>query len=265
MTIIASDLEVTMMATLTIEAEKNGNITIPARILTETLKTFTNQPLTFVIDTETFSVEMISEMGNYKLAGQNADEFPKIPKQGTETVSMGLFNQLKLLGISEVKNNDYEWLKVEIKQKIIKPMALFIPGVSKNSISKQWEPVKFAKVASYLENIGYTICVIGTDNDKQSIFPIINECKNALNMINKSPPEIIYSLSLEAKIIFSNDTGPGHIAALSKNNIIWIGNQNRISRANLDNNKNFHKLLSSSVKNISHEEVINFINDKNLI
>ena len=144
-------------------------------------------------------------------------------------------------------------------------MALFIPGVSKNSISKQWEPVKFAKVASYLENIGYTICVIGTDNDKQSIFPIINECKNALNMINKSPPEIIYSLSLEAKIIFSNDTGPGHIAALSKNNIIWIGNQNRISRANLDNNKNFHKLLSSSVKNISHEEVINFINDKNLI
>ena len=79
MTIIASDLEVTMMATLTIEAEKNGNITIPARILTETLKTFTNQPLTFVIDTETFSVEMISEMGNYKLAGQNADEFPKTP------------------------------------------------------------------------------------------------------------------------------------------------------------------------------------------
>lgn len=79
MKIIASDLEVTMIAIITIESETNGNITIPARILTETLKTFTNQPLTFIIDQETFSVEMSSEMGNYKLAGQNADEFPKTP------------------------------------------------------------------------------------------------------------------------------------------------------------------------------------------
>ena len=28
---------------------------------------------------ENFGVEMSSEMGNYKLAGQNADEFPKTP------------------------------------------------------------------------------------------------------------------------------------------------------------------------------------------
>jgi DNA polymerase-3 subunit beta len=80
MTIIASDLEVTMMTTITVEADTNGSITIPARILTDTLKTFSNQPLTFIIDTETFGIEMSSEMGNYKLAGQNADEFPKTPR-----------------------------------------------------------------------------------------------------------------------------------------------------------------------------------------
>ena len=79
MTIIAYDLEVTMMATITVEADTDGRITIPARILTDTLKTFSNQPLTFVIDTATFGIEMSSEMGNYKLAGQNADEFPKTP------------------------------------------------------------------------------------------------------------------------------------------------------------------------------------------
>jgi DNA polymerase-3 subunit beta len=77
---IASDLEVTMISEIAIESEMSGSITIPARILTDTLKTFSNQPLTFVIDTTTFGVEMSSEMGNYKLAGQNADEFPKIPK-----------------------------------------------------------------------------------------------------------------------------------------------------------------------------------------
>ncbi|MAJ89726.1 MAG: DNA polymerase III subunit beta [Flavobacteriales bacterium] len=79
MTIIASDLEVTMMSTITIESEVDGMITIPARILTDTLKTFSNQPLTFIVDTNNFSIEMSSDMGNYKLAGQSADEFPKIP------------------------------------------------------------------------------------------------------------------------------------------------------------------------------------------
>ena len=79
MTITASDLEVTMIAKIDIETDTEGSIAMPARILTDTLKTFSNQPLTFIVDTSTFSVEMSSEIGNYKLAGQNADEFPKTP------------------------------------------------------------------------------------------------------------------------------------------------------------------------------------------
>lgn len=79
MTIIASDLEVTMIAAIDVESETDGRITIPAKILTDTLKTFSNQPLTFLIDTNNFSIEMSSEIGNYRLAGQNADEFPKTP------------------------------------------------------------------------------------------------------------------------------------------------------------------------------------------
>ena len=67
------------MSKIAVESDTDGRITIPAKILTDTLKTFSNQPLTFVIDTENFGVEMSSEMGNYKLAGQNADEFPKTP------------------------------------------------------------------------------------------------------------------------------------------------------------------------------------------
>jgi len=80
MTIVASDLETTMISTISVESDTNGKITIPARILMDTLKTFSNQPLTFIVDTTTFGIEMSSEMGNYKLAGQNADEFPKTPK-----------------------------------------------------------------------------------------------------------------------------------------------------------------------------------------
>ena len=79
MSIIASDLETTMISSINIESDVDGEITIAARILIDTLKTFSNQPLTFIVDATTFGIEMSSEIGNYKLAGENADEFPKIP------------------------------------------------------------------------------------------------------------------------------------------------------------------------------------------
>ena len=85
MKIIASDLEVTMISEINIESDTNGKITIPARLLTDTLKTFSNQPLTFIVNTENYSVEMSSEIGNYKIAGQNAAEFPKTPTLSTSS------------------------------------------------------------------------------------------------------------------------------------------------------------------------------------
>jgi len=97
----------------------------------------------------------------------------KIPKQGQETISAGLFKQLKLLGIKEISNNNYSWLNTTLENEIRKPLALFIPGVSKKGTYKQWQPQKFVEVAKYLEKLNYTICVIGTKNDKDSILPIL--------------------------------------------------------------------------------------------
>ena len=78
--IIASDLETTMISEITTESSSNGQITIPSKILIDTLKTFSNQPLTFLVDEATKGIEISSENGNYKLAGQDAKEFPKVPE-----------------------------------------------------------------------------------------------------------------------------------------------------------------------------------------
>ncbi len=188
----------------------------------------------------------------------------KIPKQGQETISAGLFKQLKLLGIKEIKNNNYSWLSTTLENEIRKPLALFIPGVSKNSTYKQWQPQKFVEVAKYLEKLNYTICVIGTKNDKDSILPILKSCKNTIDKIETSPPEIIYSLAVNSKIIFSNDTGPGHIAALAKNNFIWIVNDNNISEANKPIGNHVHIIKSISVKDISSQKVIKYIKENKL-
>ncbi len=79
--ITVSDLETTMNVTvpLTKSEEGIGNIAIPARILLETLKTFSDIPITFTVDEETLGVEIFTGQGKYKLVGHKAEEYPRTP------------------------------------------------------------------------------------------------------------------------------------------------------------------------------------------
>ena len=89
--ITASDLETTMTVTIPLEkAEDPGAVTIPAKILIDTLKTFSDIPVQFTINKETLGVEISAGDGKYKLSGHKSDEFPVAPElDETTTVSIG--------------------------------------------------------------------------------------------------------------------------------------------------------------------------------
>ncbi len=73
----ASDLETTMTARLTVDmAEDEGNIAIPAKLLLDTLKTFSDIPVTLEIDKENYGVSLLAGEGKYRLAGQDGAEYP---------------------------------------------------------------------------------------------------------------------------------------------------------------------------------------------
>src|SRR5690606_9889465 len=76
LTVSASDLETTMSSTIDVESNSNGSIALPARLLLDTLKTFPEQPLTFVAE-DNNTVEISSNYGKYALAYANGNEFPK--------------------------------------------------------------------------------------------------------------------------------------------------------------------------------------------
>jgi DNA polymerase-3 subunit beta len=89
LTVSASDLETTMASTLEVESESEGSVAIPAKLLLETLKTFPEQPLTFVIE-DNNTIEISSNHGKYALAYSSAEEFPKaisLDKPSTTVVS----------------------------------------------------------------------------------------------------------------------------------------------------------------------------------
>lgn len=74
--ISASDLETTMSTSIEVEADEPGSIAVPARLLLDTLKTFPEQPLTFVVE-ENNTIEISSDSGKYALAYADGTEFPK--------------------------------------------------------------------------------------------------------------------------------------------------------------------------------------------
>jgi len=79
LTVTASDLQTSMITEIQVESKEKGSIAVPARILLDTLKNLPEQPVTFSIDESTYSVEIISDNGRYKLSGENATDFPKVP------------------------------------------------------------------------------------------------------------------------------------------------------------------------------------------
>jgi DNA polymerase-3 subunit beta len=86
LSVTASDLETTMKTKVAdSNADTDGKIAIPAKLLIDTLKTFSDQPLTFLVNEETFAIEIGSDNGKYKLAGQNGDEFPKTPSMSSSS------------------------------------------------------------------------------------------------------------------------------------------------------------------------------------
>ncbi|MDG1332488.1 MAG: DNA polymerase III subunit beta [Crocinitomicaceae bacterium] len=79
LTVSASDLETTMRTSLDVEAKEEGKIAIPAKLLLDVLKNLPDQPCTFLVNDETFSVEIAYDNGKSKMVGFDGDDFPRTP------------------------------------------------------------------------------------------------------------------------------------------------------------------------------------------
>jgi len=79
--ITATDLETTITSKVELDmADEDGSVAIPAKILVDTLKTFSSTPLTFTVEDESYTITISAGEGNYKLSGYDAEEYPKTPE-----------------------------------------------------------------------------------------------------------------------------------------------------------------------------------------
>lgn len=101
--ITASDLESTLITRMKLEnASGDGIIALPARILLDTLKEFSVQPLAFDINLDTLAVVITSENGKFNVVGQNGIDFPALPSIRKEKKFSFLINaNIMLAGINK--------------------------------------------------------------------------------------------------------------------------------------------------------------------
>lgn len=87
LSLAATDLEISMSASMEIKGSDDGSIAVPAKRLMETIRALPNIQLVFHADLATNKIKMITEMGEYVLMGESSEEFPTIPQfKGEEKI-----------------------------------------------------------------------------------------------------------------------------------------------------------------------------------
>ena len=78
LTVKASDLQSSMITKIEVSGSEDGIIAVPAKILTDTLRNLPEQPVNIHVDNDSYTVNIQASTGKYKLAGENAVDFPKV-------------------------------------------------------------------------------------------------------------------------------------------------------------------------------------------
>jgi DNA polymerase-3 subunit beta len=102
LTLTASDIETTLVTSLEVqEVEGGGKVAVSNKLLLDTLREFTEQPLTFHIDDETLAMKVETDSGVFKFIGQNGDLYPKFPEISDVSKTLTVAGATLMSGINK--------------------------------------------------------------------------------------------------------------------------------------------------------------------
>ncbi len=81
--IVATDLEITQISWCNCKVQENGSIVLPGKLLMDILREMPDTDLTFKVDAN-LKISLKSAFGEYKISGQNVNDYPSVPSLETE-------------------------------------------------------------------------------------------------------------------------------------------------------------------------------------
>jgi DNA polymerase-3 subunit beta len=152
LSVVATDLETVMRVQMDVESKVNGKVCIPAKILLDTLKNIAEQPLTFNID-KSFSVEITSDNGKYKVMGENPDNFPKEPS-ADDTTGFNMSSGALLTAINKtlfaVSGDDLRPAMTGVFFELTKDYVQFVATDAHRLVRYKRTDTKASKVDSFI-------------------------------------------------------------------------------------------------------------------
>jgi DNA polymerase-3 subunit beta len=152
LSVVATDLETVMRVQMDVESKVNGKVCIPAKILLDTLKNIAEQPLTFNID-KSFSVEITSDNGKYKVMGENPDNFPKEPS-ADDTTGFNMSSGALLTAINKtlfaVSGDDLRPAMTGVYFELTKDYVQFVATDAHRLVRYKRTDTKASKVDSFI-------------------------------------------------------------------------------------------------------------------
>lgn len=179
LTITASDMHTVMQTSVVIESGIDGAITVPAKMILDTLRSLPEQPVTLKVDADTFGIELVTANGHFKLSGENPLDFPRIPEV---TRNFGITLPSDVLGLA-ISNTLFATSTDDLR-----------PAMTGVYMQVSDEHTTFVATDGH-RLIRYRRQDITTENTTTLILP-----RKALNLLKSSLP----SGSVDVKAEFSN-------------------------------------------------------------
>lgn len=90
--------------------------------------------------------------------------------------------------------------------------AVIVPGAAHDA--KCWPAESFASIADKIsEDFGISVIAVGTNSEKPIVECLVSSAKTEIfDFTGKTDVALLVALMANAKVVVSNDTGPGHIA-----------------------------------------------------
>jgi DNA polymerase-3 subunit beta len=97
--ITATDLDTAMSITMKVKNGADGKLAIPAKRLTETIRSLPSADINFTANTDNNKIVMSTSNGEYKLTGESSDNYPSAPSfKGSGELTISDENLSRLIG-----------------------------------------------------------------------------------------------------------------------------------------------------------------------
>lgn len=212
-------------------------------------------------DRSCFYFRLLSQKPEWVGIAKGASHRNTSPERTQGHAFEGHKQTLALAGIENIEIDNLSWIQSDITRFSLKePYILFVPGSSPLHPQKRWPAEHYARLATYLQKLGYQIVMLGTAAEKDVTDKIKTLNAGVIDLNAQTSLFEIIGLAHNAAACIGNDTGPMHMIAPTGCPCITLFSSHSNPKRHYPLGPNTQTLQEDNLGNLAVEQVLNALN-----